>query len=82
MVSGLQRVTNSAFRSSTALLLLLLRLFFLEDPGFAMWNGEDGEEATSDIKSCGLCCGLHPSGVLTLNYAMWETEVLVLSTAP
>ena len=82
MVSGLQRVTNSAFRSSTALLLLLLRLFFLGDSGFAMWNAEEGEEATSDIRSCGLWRGLQPSGVVTLNYAMWETEVLVLSTAP
>jgi len=49
VVSGLQRVTNSAFRSSTSLPLLRLRLFFLEDSGFAMWKPDEGEEAKSDI---------------------------------
>ena len=63
VVSGLHRVTNSSLRSSTARLLLLLRLLFLdEDPsGFlAMWNAEEGDEATSDIRSCELD-GLQPS---------------------
>ena len=64
VVSGLHRVTNSSLRSSTARLLLLLRLFFLDkDPsGFlaTMWNAEEGDEATSDIPSCELD-GLQPS---------------------